>query len=244
MVSKIAGGRVSKLRRFLRGTSQFLFAAGILLLAIAIFYFARAFLFQTRQDEKLREQIRKAEEAKQAPSQTAAQPGALSPQQPVGAGPKANIPSAPRPGDVLGRLEIPRLAHWAMIVEGSDDATLKLGVGHIQETAFPGQLGNVALVAHRDTFFRPLRHILKNDEIRIVTPANTMRYFVEFTKVISPYDTDVLDPTPGAVLSLLTCFPFEFIGHAPMRFIVRAAAVPGDQAFSKSVLAIREKGDD
>src|SRR4051794_22232790 len=113
MVSKIAGGRVSKLRRFLRGTSHFLFAAGILLLAIAIFYFARAFLFQTRQDEKLREQIRKAEEAKQAPSQTAAQPGALSPQQPVGAGPKANIPSAPRPGDVLGRLEIPRLAHWA-----------------------------------------------------------------------------------------------------------------------------------
>ena len=245
MVSKVKGGSVSKLRRFLRGTSLFLFAAGILFLAISIFYFGRAFLFQSLQNERLRKRIGKAQEAKQAPSKAVAQPGGLSTHPPVGpAAPKPNIPAAPRPGDVLGRLEIPRLAYWAMILEGSDDATLKLGVGHIQETAFPGQFGNVALVAHRDTFFRPLRHVLKNDEIRIVTPANTMRYYVAFTKVISPYDTDVLDPTPGAVLTLLTCFPFEFIGHAPMRFIVRAVVAPGEQAFSKSVLAIGEKGND
>jgi sortase A len=238
-------GRSLILRRFLRGTSLFLFAAGILLIAVWIFNFARAFLFETREDEKLREGIRKAEEVKQASSKAAAQPGTLSPQQPLGsAGANANVSVTPRPGDVLGRLEIPRLAHWAMILEGSDDATLKLGVGHVQETALPGQLGNVALVAHRDTFFRPLRHILKNDEIRIITPANTMRYLVESTKVISPDDTDVLDPTSGPVLTLLTCYPFEFVGHAPMRFIVRAVVAPGEQTFSKPLLAIREKQDE
>ena len=73
-------------------------------------------------------------------------------------------------------------------------------------------------------FFVRSRNIRKHDEIRIVTPTTTMHYFVELTKVIGPFDTDVLDPTPGAELTLITCYPFDFVGKAPMRFLVRAVA--------------------
>ena len=120
-----------------------------------------------------------------------------------------------------------------MILQGTEEDQLKLGVGHIEDTAHPGQVGNIALVAHRDTFFRPLRNIRKDDEIRIVTPAGTMHYFVELTKIIGPFDTDVLDPTPGAELTLITCYPFDFVGKAPMRFLVRAVAVGDGKSASR-----------
>jgi sortase A len=131
----------------------------------------------------------------------------------------------PRParGSMIGRIEIPRLGVSTIIRAGSDARTLRLAVGHIPGTAFPGEPGNIGLAGHRDTFFRRLRNIRVNDEIRIVTPGETLTFKVEQTTVVEPRDTWVLDHTPTSVLTLVTCYPFTYVGSAPNRFIVRAA---------------------
>jgi sortase A len=124
--------------------------------------------------------------------------------------------------DFLGRIDIPRIGLSAVIVEGSDDRSLRLGVGHISGTALPGEPGNVALAGHRDTFFRPLRKIHPNDEIRLTTFTGTSTYRVDWAKVVGPDDTEVLKAGNYPTLTLVTCYPFYFVGSAPKRFIVRA----------------------
>jgi len=126
---------------------------------------------------------------------------------------------------VLGRIEIPRIGVTAIVREGDDDTTLAIAVGHISGTARPGERGNMALAGHRDSFFRALRGIQLQDTIRIVTPERSYEYAVDSTEVVDPEDTTVLDPTSGTVLSLVTCYPFNYVGHAPSRFIVRASLV-------------------
>ncbi len=126
-----------------------------------------------------------------------------------------------RRGVAMGRIEIPRLGVNAVVRTGSDARTLRLAVGHIPGTAAPGH-GNTGLAAHRDTFFRRLGNIERGDEIRVVTPDGTFRYTVEETLVVEPTDVWVLDPTDVPALTLVTCYPFRFIGSAPQRFIVRA----------------------
>jgi sortase A len=128
----------------------------------------------------------------------------------------------PAPGTALGRLEIPRLRVSAIVRAGSDSRTLRLAVGHIGGTALPGEPGNVGLAAHRDTFFRRLGDIRADDVIRVVTPEGTYVYRVEGTRVVDPHDTWVLDPTGDPALTLVTCYPFRYVGSAPRRFIVRA----------------------
>jgi len=110
----------------------------------------------------------------------------------------------------------------AMFAEGIDRKTLQRGVGHIPGTALPGQQGNVALAGHRDTFFRPLRNIHKNDEITLETLDGSYRYRVDFTEVTGPEHAEVLNQSHEAILTLVTCYPFSFVGPAPQRFIVRA----------------------
>ena len=136
---------------------------------------------------------------------------------------------APRPavhrvanGGVVGRIEIPRLNVSAVVRAGSDARTLRLAVGHIPGTAWPGEGGNMGLAGHRDTFFRKLRDIENNDEIRVTTPAGVYRYRVERTDIVKPADVWVLDATAHPTLTLVTCYPFSYIGSAPQRFIVRA----------------------
>lgn len=124
-------------------------------------------------------------------------------------------------GETIGRIEIPRLGVNAIVRTGSDARTLRLAVGHIPGTAPPGG-GNTGLAAHRDTFFRRLGSIAVGDEIRVVTPERTYQYAVEETMIVEPTDVWVLDPTNEPVLTLVTCYPFRFIGAAPQRFIVRA----------------------
>ena len=131
---------------------------------------------------------------------------------------------------VLGRIEIPRIGVVAIVREGDDDTTLAVAVGHISGTARPGENGNMALAGHRDSFFRGLRDIRRSDTIRIVTPTRPYEYVVDSTEIVSPEDTRVLDPTGDAVLTLVTCYPFSYVGHAPSRFIVRASLVPGPPA--------------
>ncbi len=126
---------------------------------------------------------------------------------------------------VLGRIEIPRIGVTAIVREGDDDATLAIAVGHISGTALPGERGNMALAGHRDSFFRELRGIRRRDTIRIVTPARSYEYAVDSTEVVDPNDIRVLDPTDDTILSLVTCFPFSYVGRAPKRFIVRASLV-------------------
>jgi len=140
----------------------------------------------------------------------------------------------PRPatGSVIGRIEIPRLGVSSIVRAGSDARTLQLAVGHIPGTALPGEVGNVGLAGHRDTFFRRLRNIKPDDEIRVVTPNGTFVYRVERTNVVEPRDVWVLDPTAHPTLTLVTCYPFTYIGSAPQRFIVRAALTTPTQAAS------------
>jgi sortase A len=126
-------------------------------------------------------------------------------------------------GSAVGRIEIPRLGVSAVIRAGSDARTLRLAVGYIPGTALPGDLGNFGLAGHRDTFFRKLRDINPDDEIRIVTPDGVYNYYVQRTSIVMPQDVWVLDATNYPALTLVTCYPFNYIGSAPKRFIVRAS---------------------
>ncbi len=119
-----------------------------------------------------------------------------------------------------------------MLMEGDDAKTLRRAVGHIRGTALPGQPGNVALSGHRDTFFRPLRNIRENDVIVVTTLHGEYRYRVESTRIVAPDDIAVLNAGEGEILTLVTCYPFYFVGAAPDRFIVRAERLHSSSAQS------------
>jgi sortase A len=126
---------------------------------------------------------------------------------------------------VIGRLELRRLGVFAIAREGADEAILQRAVGHIPDTALPGESGNAAFAGHRDTFFRGLERVRAGDEIVMTTSTGRHRYRVRDTRVVSPRDVSVLDPTVAPTLTLITCFPFRYIGAAPERFVVRADLV-------------------
>ena len=129
-------------------------------------------------------------------------------------------------GEVMGQIEIPSLELRAVIVQGDSNELLRRGVGHLPETPLPGEWGNIALAGHRDSFFRPLRHIQVGDSITVRTiGGETFQYRVESTSVVSPTDMEVLRPSNRKELTLITCFPFDYVGSAPNRFIVRAFEV-------------------
>jgi sortase A len=125
-------------------------------------------------------------------------------------------------GEVLGELLVPRLGLKVIVVQGDSAANLRRAVGHIFTSPLPGEWGNVALAGHRDTFFRPLRNTRVGDEIDFRTPQETFLYVVDSIQLVAPNDMEVLKPTTGRHLTLITCYPFYFVGRAPKRFIVRA----------------------
>jgi sortase A len=139
-----------------------------------------------------------------------------------GSVPRAPAPSAPAAGSLIARLEAPSVQMTTNVLEGSDDATLSRGAGHIEDTPFPGQPGNIGIAGHRDTVFRPLRRIKIGDPLQLTTPDRTYHYRISKTLIVGPDDVYVLDPTDRPTVTLVTCYPFEFIGHAPRRFIVQA----------------------
>ena len=134
--------------------------------------------------------------------------------------------SLARRGTAIAALSIPRLDLSAIVLHGSDDQTLRRGPGHLENTAMPGETGNAVIAGHRDTFFRRLREIDVGDVIRLVAVEGTYTYVVESTQIVDPDDVWVLDPTPDPSLTLVTCYPFTYIGSAPERFIVRARLAP------------------
>lgn len=137
-----------------------------------------------------------------------------------------DVPVSPvRPGDMVGELSIPRIGLSAVILEGDDDKTLRLAIGHIPGTAFPNSAGTVGLAAHRDTFFRHLGNLRKNDVLLFETREGTFRYRVTATAIVHPEQVEVLRPTDRKTLSLVTCYPFHFVGPAPQRFVVTASQI-------------------
>jgi len=141
--------------------------------------------------------------------------------------------SAPAP-DPLGVLRIPKIHLEAPVLPGTDDGTLDRGVGHIEDTASPGTDGNAGLAGHRDGFFRGLKDIVAGDVIELETLQGNESYRVERVWVVDPDDVSVLDPTSTRALTLVTCYPFYFVGSAPRRFIVRAVLAGGTSASSST----------
>jgi LPXTG-site transpeptidase (sortase) family protein len=127
--------------------------------------------------------------------------------------------------NLVGLLEIPRLGMSAPVVEGDDSNALRAAAGHLPDTPRPWEAGNSAIAAHRDGIFRPLRDIRAGDELRVRTPHGDFRYQVTSTRIVEPTDLSVLEPTDTHTLTLITCYPFNYVGSAPKRFIVRAERI-------------------
>jgi sortase A len=216
--------RVSLSRRaqsILRCGAYLFFAVGILLLGYCAYVLLGAKLYQAYESRRFQEAVNKgrppagnAETPASPPGPAAATDAPLAPPRRIAVAAHRDFP--------LGRIEIPRIGLAAMIMEGVDAGTLRHAVGHIPGTPLPGQPGNVALAGHRDTFFRPLRNIQDGDKITLTTLDGSFVYRVDVTSIVEPEDVGVLSNTGEAVLTLVTCYPFHFVGPAPKRFIVRA----------------------
>jgi sortase A len=123
---------------------------------------------------------------------------------------------------LIGRLEIPRLGLSSIVMEGTGRRALRRGIGHVERTAYPGEPGNVGLAGHRDSYFRPLESIALGDRIRIATPDGMFEYEVESAVIVTPDRGDLLAATDEPRLTLVTCYPFRWVGPAPRRLVIRA----------------------
>jgi len=197
MISQPPSAVQSTQSYILRGACYFFLAFGILALGYAGFVFADSHAYQTLEMKKFNH------------TRPLSEPHILV------------------EGDVIGEIQVPRLGLNAMVVQGESTAILRQAVGHLSKSALPGEWGNVALAGHRDTFFRPLRDIRLGDEIRFKTRERSFEYRVESIEIVAPTDTRVLESSTGHDLTLLTCFPFHYVGPAPKRLVVRAHEVDG-----------------
>ncbi len=227
--------RASRGRRVLRRIEVFLWVIGWLALGYCGHAYFSAGFYQLYESWRFDRMI-----------ESGARPGPAAEARP-GGGPSGNqAPSpsdrpAPEAGSLIGRLEIPRLGLSAMVRHGDDVGTLTKAVGHLPRTSLPGQPGNVVLAGHRDTFFRKLRDIRKDDTITLTTLNGKFHYTVETMDVVDPDYTQALKPSPYPTLTLVTCYPFTYIGNAPRRFVVRAREVgtePTLAAESKELSAV------
>jgi sortase A len=128
-------------------------------------------------------------------------------------------------GDLVAKFEAPSVGLSATVLEGSTDDVLALAAGHIEGTPAPGAAGNVGIAGHRDTTFRAVRNLKVGDPILLSTRKGTYEYRITKTMIVKPDAVWVLDQTDNPVLTLVTCYPFNFIGHAPERYIVKADLV-------------------
>ena len=198
----------ARAHRFLRWGRNFFLVTGVLVLGYSGFVLLDSKIYQEIQARHFQKELENTKV-------------------PVGnTGGVARRPFTLAEGSTLGRIDIARLGVTAMIMEGTDDRTLQRAVGHIRGTPMPGLNGNTAIAGHRDSFFRPLRNIRHNDEIILTTLNGPTHYLVDTTQIVGPDDVQVLDNSKETVLTLVTCYPFYFIGAAPKRFIVRAHKIP------------------
>ncbi len=205
------------LRRIVQWTQRALFVAALLFLGYCAFALVDARIFQARASRDLDRQLRDLHAASEATFQP---PTATS---------TKGAPGAAANG-LIGRLEIPRLLLSVVVVEGISHTTLRRAAGHIPGTALPGEGGNVGLAGHRDTFFRPLKDLKIKDEIQFSTLKGNFKYEVESLRVVDPDNAEVLAPSGGNALTIVTCYPFYYVGPAPKRWIVRARQVSSQAA--------------
>lgn len=130
--------------------------------------------------------------------------------------------TAPKPGSVLGRLEIPSVELSVMLLHGTDNWTLNRAVGHIEGTALPGESGNLGVAGHRDGFFRTLKDLPKNSVITLTTLKGRFHYRVNAIHIVGPREVKLLAPTSTPTITLVTCYPFHYVGDAPKRYVVSA----------------------
>jgi sortase A len=192
----------------MKTTSNFLAVAGLLALAFCAIVLMRANLYQS-----------------EATRRFTGEPPPTVPKVYTTPQPNTTAPLMPARGSAIALLAIPRLELSTVVVEGADEPELKLAPGHIRGTSMPGKGGNVAVAGHRDTFFRPLRLIRMNDTITVKTHEREFQYRVVSMEIVSPEDVRVLNPVGHDTLTLITCYPFYFVGSAPSRFIVHADCV-------------------
>jgi len=132
-------------------------------------------------------------------------------------------------------LTVPRVGLEVPVLEGVDDLTMNRGAGHVPGTALPGQSGNIAIAGHRDGFFRVLKNVVPGDVIDVQRTGATDRYVVRTISIVSPSDTSSLSNTAGSTLTLVTCYPFRYVGSAPERYIVRAELVSSQRQATSSI---------
>lgn len=210
-------------RLFLRWSGHFFSIIGILALSYVGFVLGYTRLYQAYLTRRFEQALKVARPPAGSGEELPSSPLPPAPSE----ADRARAESAVPEGSPLGRIEIGTIGLSAMILEGTEGKTLRRAVGHISGTALPGKQGNIAIAGHRDTFFRGLRNIHKDDEITLTTLIGTYRYHVNFTQVVEPEDIWVLDHSGESILTLVTCYPFFFVGPAPQRFIVRAHRSPG-----------------
>lgn len=191
-------------RGWMRTFERLLFAIA----AVALSWYAGVRIEAAREQAALAAELEQSRATIQAPSRPAARKAA-----------------SPADRALIGRLDVARLKLSALAREGVDTRTLRGSVGHVPGSALPGEVGNAAFAAHRDTFFRPLRGIRRGDEIAITTPRGEFRYVVSGTRIVDPEEVSVLRASREPTLTLVTCYPFDYIGSAPQRFIVTARLV-------------------
>ena len=130
----------------------------------------------------------------------------------------------------IALLRIPKIHLEVPVFDGTDDLALDRGVGRVLGTAKIGQVGNIGIAGHRDGFFRGLQDIAEGDRIELILPEHNDRYTVEQTQIVLPDDISVLTQTANRTLTLITCYPFYFVGHAPKRYIVSAVLESSERA--------------
>jgi sortase A len=196
----------TRFRSLIRWTERLLFISGTLALGYVSFTLLEAHLYQVSAKRSLENQIQHELQKREQEKQ----PQEIQPKPPL------------KPGDLLGRLDIPRLGLSVAVLQGTGSRMLRLGSGHIAGTPLPGEPGNSAIAGHRDTFFRGLKDVHKDDQIQFQAATGLLRYQVDWVKVVEPDDISVLHPSTESSLTLVTCYPFYFVGPAPKRFVVRA----------------------
>ena len=134
----------------------------------------------------------------------------------------------PGMGELMGELYIPKLDRSLPIVHGTDEDELAKGVGHYADSVLPGEKDNSVLSGHRDTVFRRLGEVGKGDQLIVTTTAGTFTFSVKKVRIVSSDDRTVIVPKAKPTLTVTTCYPFNFIGSAPERYILEAELVKKD----------------
>jgi sortase A len=235
LISGRIDSEVNMRSSLMRFAQRFFLGVGFVMLAYAGGTIAYAELYQRYQSWKFEHQIGRLELTKAATDERLRMQAPLEAQARQRAASRLDVTietvvaeSADlSEGDVIGKLEIPQIGISVMVFHGVKEQTLRAGAGHVPGTPLPGADGNSAIAAHRDTFFRKLKWIRAGDRIQFLTVRGTAQYVVDSTEIVEPAATQVMESRGRPELTLISCYPFYFVGAAPHRFIVHATRTTG-----------------